>query len=162
MFTTPLGQHKPMVISFGLWNAPRTFMRTMNRLFQTLQNKYPNEVQIYMDNILIATTNNIDRYQTIVWEVLKIMKDKSLFLKLSKCKFEKTCVKYLRLILDGKTIWPDPVKVTGLRNWPQTLKTIKKVQSMLGLLNYHWAFIPGFSHIIKPLTCLLKKDQPFL
>ena len=29
-FTTPLGQYKPMVISFGLRNAPGTFIRTMN------------------------------------------------------------------------------------------------------------------------------------
>ena len=33
---------------------------------------------------------------------------------------------------------------------------------MLGLLNYHCAFVPGFSHIVKPLTQLLKKDTPFL
>jgi hypothetical protein len=33
---------------------------------------------------------------------------------------------------------------------------------MLGLLNYHWAFVPGFSHIVKPLTQLLKKNTKFL
>jgi hypothetical protein len=33
---------------------------------------------------------------------------------------------------------------------------------MLGLLNYHRAFVPGFSHIVKPLTNLLKKNTCFL
>jgi hypothetical protein len=42
------------------------------------------------------------------------------------------------------------------------LKTVYKVRSTLGLLNYHYAFVPGFSHIVKPLTQLLKKDTPFL
>ena len=42
------------------------------------------------------------------------------------------------------------------------LKTVREVQSTFGLLNYHRAFILGFSHIVKPLTQLLKKDTPFL
>ncbi len=37
-----------------------------------------------------------------------------------------------------------------------------EVHSTLGLLNYHRAFTPGFSHIVKPLTNLLKKDMKFL
>ena len=115
-----------------------------------------------MDDILIVTTNNMDRHQTIVWEILETMKKESLFLKLSKCEFKKTRVEYLRLILDKNTIWLDPTKVSSLQEWPRVLKTVKKVWSILELLNYHQAFIPRFSHIIKPLTCLLKKDQPFL
>jgi hypothetical protein len=33
---------------------------------------------------------------------------------------------------------------------------------MLGLLNYYHAFVPGFSHIVKPLISLLKKNTPFV
>ena len=61
-FTTPLGQYEPLVMSFRLRNAPGTFMRTMNQLFQDVQNKYPGEVHIYMDNILVATSDNIERH----------------------------------------------------------------------------------------------------
>ena len=39
---------------------------------------------------------------------------------------------------------------------------VSEVRSTLGLLNYHRAFVPGFSHIVKPLTMLLKKDTKFL
>ena len=42
------------------------------------------------------------------------------------------------------------------------LKTVSEVQSTLGLLNYHRAFVPSFFHIVKPLTMLLKKDTKFL
>jgi hypothetical protein len=58
-FTTPLGQYEPMVMNFGLCNAPATFVRTMTRVFRTLQNLYPGEVLIYMDDILIATPNDL-------------------------------------------------------------------------------------------------------
>jgi hypothetical protein len=37
-----------------------------------------------------------------------------------------------------------------------------EVHSTLELLNYHRAFVPGFSHIVKPLTELLKKNTWFL
>jgi hypothetical protein len=36
------------------------------------------------------------------------------------------------------------------------------VRSTLGLLNYHRAFVPSFSHIVKPLTQLLKKNVKFV
>jgi hypothetical protein len=35
-FTTPLGQYELMVMNFGLYNAPATFMRAMTRVFRTL------------------------------------------------------------------------------------------------------------------------------
>jgi hypothetical protein len=58
-FTTPLGQYEPMVMNFGLCNAPATFVCAMTRVFRTLQNTYPGEVLIYMNDILIATPNNL-------------------------------------------------------------------------------------------------------
>jgi hypothetical protein len=61
-FTTPLGQYEPMVMNFGLCNAPATFVRAMTRVFRTLQNSYPGEVLIYMDDILIATLNDLSRH----------------------------------------------------------------------------------------------------
>jgi hypothetical protein len=162
VFTTPLGQYEPMVMNFGLCNAPATFVRAITRVFRILQNTYPGEILIYMDDILIATPNDLPRHHQIVQEVLEVMRKESFFLKAAKCKFEKQQVKYLGLILDGNTIKPNPVKVNGLKTWPRTLKMVMEVRSMLGLLNYHQAFIPGFSHIVKSLTQLLKKNIKFM
>ena len=148
-------------MNFGLRNAPATFVRAMIRVFRALQNEYPGELLVYMDNILIATKNDIEHHQQLVRKVLNIMKKESFFLRASKCEFEQTKVEYLGLILDHKTVKPDPTKTSGLKAWPRTLKTVREVRSTLGLLNYHRAFVPGFSHIVKPLTTLLKKDTPF-
>jgi hypothetical protein len=161
-FTTPLGQYEPMVMNFGLCNAPATFVRAITRVFRILQNTYPREILIYMDDILIATLNDLPRHCQIVQEVLKVMRKESFFLKVTKCKFKKQRVEYLGLILDNNTIKPNPVKVNGLKQWPRTLKTVMEVHSTLGLLNYHRAFVPGFSHIVKPLTQLLKKNVKFV
>jgi hypothetical protein len=123
---------------------------------------YPGEVLIYMDDILIATLNDLPRHRRIVREVLDIMRKESFFLKVAKCKFEKQHVKYLGLILNGNMIKLDPVKINSLKDWPRTLKTVTEVRSTLGLLNYHRAFVPGFSHIVKPLMQLLKKNVKFV
>jgi hypothetical protein len=89
-FTTPLGQYEPMVMNFGLCNAPATFVRAMTRVFRTLQNTYPGEILIYMDDILIATPNDLSQHRQIVCEVLDVMRNESFFLKASKCEFKKT------------------------------------------------------------------------
>ena len=89
------------------------------------------------------------------------MRKESFFLQASKCEFEQTKVEYLGLVLDHETVKPDPTKTLGLKAWPRILKTVQEVRSTLGLLNYHQAFVPGFSHIVKPLTTLLKKDTAF-
>jgi hypothetical protein len=115
-----------------------------------------------MDDILIATSNDTPRHQQIVRDVLQKMREELFFLKAAKCEFEKQWVEYLSLILDGDTITPDLVKINSLKTWLRTLKTVSKVHSTLGLLNYHQAFVPGFSHIVKPLTQLLKKNVKFL
>jgi hypothetical protein len=65
-FTTPLGQYEPMVMNFGLCNAPATFVRAMTRIFQALQNTYPGEILIYMDDILIATPDDLPQHRQIV------------------------------------------------------------------------------------------------
>lgn len=114
-FTTPLEQYEPMVMSFGLWNAPETFMRTMNCLFQNIQNKYSRKIHIYMDDILVATPNDVKRHREIVKKVLEIMGKEFFFLKISKCKFKQPRVEYLRLIIDRDTIKTDLSKVASLK-----------------------------------------------
>jgi hypothetical protein len=48
-----------------------------------------------------------------------------------------------------------------LKTWPRQLSTVKEVHSTLGVLGFQRQFIPHFAHIAKPLTTLLKKNQPF-
>ena len=100
-----------------------------------------------MDDILIATKDNLTYHREVVKKVLHAMKEESLFLKPEKCEFEKHRIEYLGILLEKGTVQPDPSKVTRLREWPTTLKSVKEVRSTLRVLGYQHAFIPGFSHI---------------
>jgi hypothetical protein len=160
-FKTPLGLFQPCVMFFGLTNSPTTFSRTMAWMFQPLINKYPNELFVYMDDILIATEDDLQRHHLIVHDVLDLLEVESYFLKPSKCVFEQRQVEYLGLIVDGDHILPDPKKLARLQDWPRELTKVKEVRSILGVLGYQQPFIPNFANIAKPLTNLTKKDVTF-
>ena len=158
----PLGLFEPMVMLFSQCNAPATFQQIMDHILWPLKLKYPYMIFVYMDDILIATPNDPALHQQIVHNVLDLLKWESFFLKPQKCAFEQTCVEYLGLLLNGKTLHINSSKIARITKWPQVLKSVKKVQSTLGVLGYHCAFIPGFANIARPLLNLLKKGIPFV
>ena len=94
------------------------------------------ELFIYMDDILIATTNDVRRHEQITHEVLDLLEKESFFLKPHKCLFEQTQLEYLGVVVDGNTLQIEPAKIEGITQWPTKLKTIKQVQSTLGILGY--------------------------
>jgi hypothetical protein len=101
-------------------------------MFRPLVNKYPNELFVYMDDILIATGGDLQRHRLIVHDVLDLLEVESYFLKPSKCVFEQPQVEYLGLIVNGDHILPDPKKLAGLQDWPHELTKVKEVRSILG------------------------------
>ena len=54
------------------------------------------------------------------------MKELDLYLKLEKCLFNVSKVKYLRMIIKPGSLAMDPVKVAGIADWP-TPSTVKDV-----------------------------------
>jgi hypothetical protein len=90
------------------------------------------------------------------------LEEESYFLCPAKCEFEQCSITYLGIVVDGNQLKPDPKKTSALRDWPQTLHTVKEVQSILGVLGYQCPFIPNYANIACPLVTLTKKDQPFL
>ena len=52
----------------------------------------------------------------------------------------------------------DPIKVTGITNWPTPTK-VKEVQSFLGFCNFYHRFIKDYLKIVKPLFELTQKEH---
>jgi hypothetical protein len=134
----------------------------MSRLLKHLLDKYPTELFVYMDNILIATDNDLERHQQIVHKVLDLLEEESYFLRPTKCEFEQCSITYLGIIVNCNQLKPDPKKTSTLRDWPQTLHTVKEVRSILRVLGYQHPFIPNYANIACPLVTPTKKDHPFL
>jgi hypothetical protein len=100
-FKTPFGLHKPTTMPFELCNTPSMFCRAMSRMSKSLTDKYPTELFIYVDNILIATSDDLERHHQIVHDVLDLLTEESYFLCPTKCTFEQSHITYLGIIVDS-------------------------------------------------------------
>ena len=58
-------------------------------MFRDLVNKYPTELFVYMDDILIATNNNLNCHRQIMNDILELLAKESYFLRPSKCVSNK-------------------------------------------------------------------------
>jgi hypothetical protein len=77
------------------------FCRAMSRMSKSLTDKYPTELFIYVDNILIATSDDLERHHQIVHDVLDLLTEESYFLCPTKCTFEQSHITYLGIIVDS-------------------------------------------------------------
>ena len=156
-FSTPFGLYEPTVMFFGLCNSPATFQRMMNHiLWSEITEGW---CKVYMDDVLIcAITIKELIFKTL--RVLAIIEENDLFLKPEKCEFEKLKVEYLGFVISQNLIEMDPKKLAGISDWPAP-KNLRQVRSFLGFGNFYRRFIERFSHIVRPLTALTKKDLPF-
>ena len=156
-FTTPFGHYQFKVMCFGLSNAPGTFQKVMNRIFNKQLHKY---VVIYLDDILIFSKTPEEHVQHLR-EVLSILRANKLYAKLSKCDFNMPQVLYLGHIVSKDGLSPDPKKVATVQDWPVP-KDIHELNSFTGLTNYFRTFIQGYANRIMPLTKLKSPKRPFV
>ena len=113
-------------------------------------------VCIYLDDILIFTKTLLEHWN-IVQRVLEHLRQHKLYLKPEKCKFEQRRIEYLGVIVSEGWVEMDPVKVSGVAEWP-TPRNKKEVQSFVGFVNFYRRFIKDFSHHACTLFDLTKKD----
>jgi predicted glycosyltransferase involved in capsule biosynthesis len=96
---------------FSLTNSLATFQTMMNKIFQDLITK--GVVSVYLNDILIFT-NSLEEYRQITRLVLDCMREHKLYLQREKCKFEKSRIKYLGVIISHNKVEMDLVKIAGV------------------------------------------------
>ena len=72
---------------------------------------------VYMDDIFIFAPDEATLTENTK-RVLKWLQDNDLFLKPTKCEFNKTKVEYLGMVIEEGKISMDPGKLKGIRDWP--------------------------------------------
>ncbi len=80
---------------------------------------------------------------------------------LHKGQWGKTKVNYVGLLVGRNGIEPQSNRAQAI----QSIKTptnVSELRSFLGVCNYSRQFIENYADIARPLTSLLKKDEPFV
>ncbi|KAG0438123.1 Retrovirus-related Pol polyprotein from transposon 17.6 [Dictyocoela muelleri] len=148
------GEHYELFrMPFGLSNAPKTFQRAMNRLLGHLEC-----VKIFIDDVLIHS-ENIENHRRHVTQVLEILKANNVSINFDKSRFFKTQVCYLGHFIDKDGSRADVSRLVPFHKLISNIK--KKLQRLLGVLNWYRLYIPNLSVKILDFTDKLKKDINF-
>jgi hypothetical protein len=156
-FVVPFGQYEFNRVPFGLTNSPSVFMRFVHRVFRPLM--LEGILLIYLDDLMVLAVDE-DEAANRLERVLGVAEDYGLNIKWKKCNFVKNEVEFLGLVVKDGTITPSPDRVKAVMHFP-TPKSIKKLQSFLGLTSYFRKFIENYSLIAKPLSDLFRGDAKF-
>jgi hypothetical protein len=149
-FRTSRGLFEYTVVPMGLCNAPATFMRLMNNIFNDMI--VAGFVTVFMDDIVIYS-ESIQDHWVHLRKVLVRLKEQRLFAKASKCSFFSRAVQFLGHILTPEGVKPMTEKLQAIEAWPVP-KDKNELRSFLGLCNYYNKFIANYSTIAAPLTSL--------
>ena len=122
-FVTRYGLFEYTVMSFGLTNAPATFMRLMNSVFMEYLDKF---VVVYIDDILIYSKSE-EQHAEHLRLVLMKLREHRLYVKFSKSEFWLNDLIFLGHVVPEKGIEVIPVKVQAIldRKSPEIVKEVE-------------------------------------
>ena len=121
-FKTRCGLYEYTVMSFGLTNAPATFMRLMNSVFMEYLDKF---VVVYIDDILIYSKSEEEHAEHLRL-VLTKLREYRLYVKFSKCEFWLREIIFLDHVISAKGVAVIPAKVQAVLDW-KTPKSAKEI-----------------------------------
>ncbi|WMV46098.1 hypothetical protein MTR67_039483, partial [Solanum verrucosum] len=124
-FRTRYGHYEFLVMPFGMTNAPAVSMDLMNWVFKPYLDQF---VVVFIDDILIFSRSNED-HDKHLRIILKILKEKEFYAKLSKCEFWLDEVAFLGHVVSIEGVKVDPSKIHAVVEWrPPKSPTEKEVK----------------------------------
>src|SRR3954471_16929996 len=93
-------------MTFGFSNAPPTFMRAMNYLFQECLDVF---VLLYLDDILVYSKSEA-KHEEHLRLVLQKLREHRYYAKFSKCEFWLDKVNFLAMSSQSRALWLIPTE----------------------------------------------------
>lgn len=154
-FTSHYGTYRFLRLPFGLRNAPATFQRAIDIILSGVRWK---TCLVYLDDVIVFSSCR-KAHLAHVAEVLTVLGNAGLSLKLQKCRFFAETVNYLGHVIRPGRLGVAEKNTEALKAAPLP-RTQTELRSFLGLCNVYRRFVPRFSAIAAPLNALLCKGMP--
>jgi hypothetical protein len=135
----------------GATNATETLQRCVDKIFKYLSH---NILDAYVDDIIIYS-KTLEEHEKDVKNVVDIMIENILKIRLDKCRIPETKIEYLSHVMEHGIIHPNPKKVRDLLKYQPPL-THKQTHALIGKATYYKKFIEHFAEIAAPLYAFLK------
>ena len=154
-FVVPMGKWQFKCTPFGLSQAPAYFQLLIDQVLMGCGDF----AMGYLDDIIVFSKSEEEHLQHLK-EIFKRLRHFDLKMKRQKSSFFKKHIQYLGHLVSEQGFEPLLEKLDAIRNMPHR-KTPKEVKQFLGLIGYYRKFIPRFSDLSRPLTCLRRHDSKF-
>ena len=148
-FSTPFGLFRFNKVSMGLRNAPAAFQSAMA---EGLGSLLYSACDLYIDDVVVFGKTR-DEFLLNLKNVLDRLLFLNVRIRLDKCQFGTTSIRYLGHIVSGDGLQVDPAKLKAILDYPQP-SNIKQLRAFIGVSNYLRQFIKNFASLIKPLTAV--------
>ena len=125
---------------FGLKNAPRIFQRRVDNVFRHL-NSF---LVVYVDDILISSTT-LEEDREHLQKYMETAIKEGICLSEKKATIEQEKIEFLWFELGSNCISLQNHISRKIIEYPIELRTKKKLQGFLGLLNYASSYIPDLA-----------------
>jgi len=140
---------------FGMRSSGSTFCRAVQHVLKPIKDfaaSYVDDMAVHSERSWPKHVNHLDKF-------FQIMRNAGLTLKLSKCRFALSEVKFCGQLVGSGTRRADPEKITAVQNLkiPETKRNVRQI---LGFFSFFRENIPNFAAIAKPLTDLTGKCIP--
>ncbi|PIO68609.1 reverse transcriptase, partial [Teladorsagia circumcincta] len=141
-------------LPFGVKPAPGIFQQCIDALIAGLDG-----TAAYLDDILV-TGRTIDEHNTRLDAVFQRIQDYGFRVRLEKCSFLQTQIKYLGFVINAQGRRPDPDKVKAIQKMPAP-NDVSQLRTFLGLINFYGNFVKDLHNLRAPLDALTKKDAVY-
>lgn len=153
-FVCSRGIYEWLVMSFGYINAPAHWQRYIDTILLPVREF----CRAYMDD-LVVWADTYEEYVSRVKQVLQILRQAKLRLKLRKCEFFKHEISYLGHILGEHGTRMDPEKVKALQQWPDP-ETKKDLKGFAAFASYYRNYIKNLAEALIPIYEGIKDHAP--
>ncbi|XP_055634306.1 uncharacterized protein K02A2.6-like [Toxorhynchites rutilus septentrionalis] len=135
----------------GIKSAPGAFQRIIDSMVAGIPGVKP-----YLEYIMIAGRTK-EEHDRSLHEVLERIKTYGFHLRIEKCRFGLSQIKFLGHIIDKGGLRTDPAKTTAISQMPAPMN-VSQLRSYLGAINYYGRFVKQMKELRAPMDYLLKQN----